>query len=196
MSRKVYVGTGSSKKVKNIYVGISGASRRVKSAYVGVGSSAKKFWPIQFKWARYSVSTQTYYTESRDNGREFYSSTTGGAIPYMPNAYSSYSFNSSDGSYSLSNIFGIAFRIGTRQYDSYCSYNGLYHLTSVTCSRTSSSTGQTRHSVSYFGEPMGAIPHTTDICGSFIDYVYSETRTAYPDNAQSGSYWYVYQGEA
>ena len=196
MSRKVYISTGASRKTVQMYLGVDNVARKIKCAYVGVSGSSKKFWPIHYKWARYNVSTETRYTESRGSTVQFYTATIWGGFPYMPLAYSSYSFNSTTGQFSFSGNVPIRYNDGTAMYNLYCSYNGNHHLSRVECNTSWSSTGQTSRKVTYYGEAMNANPYNITVQGSFIDYVYSETRTTYPDNAQSGSYWYVYQGEA
>lgn len=36
--------------------------------------------------------------------------------------------------------------------------------------------------------------YSNESCGSYIDKVTSTSRYTYPDNSNSGSYWYIYQG--
>lgn len=193
MAKFVYIGATSARRVSSLYIGISGSARRITKAYVGVSGSAKQFWPRSYKWARYSVNTETRYRETRDGTSRFYNS-SGSAYPYMPPAYASYSFNDSTGAFSLTGSqVSVTFRTGRVNYDAYCQYNNrLYHLSYTNCSSISGM-GQTTRTVEYYGEYMYAIQYQVTSQGSFIDYVYADSRNTYPDNAQSGSYWYVFQ---
>lgn len=44
MAKAIYVGTGSARKAKALYLGVSGKARAVKKVYVGVSGKARLAW--------------------------------------------------------------------------------------------------------------------------------------------------------
>ena len=215
MSRKIYISTGTSRKIKQLYIGSGNVSKRIKAAYIGVGNSARKFWPILYVWNRYTVNEtvqHTPYIRSQENmefkrnaefgqysliytydtyvyDRNFLYRLQRGerfpnpdAIDELPNGTVFYSFGSWV-NITGGMVYGILAGFGNNtQYTNtemweFVKVSGTYGGTVTR--KIHSSTKQTITSA-----------------GSYIDQVTSENRSAYPDNAQSGSYWYVYQGEA
>ena len=197
MARRIYLGNGSARNVKSLYIGVNGSARRIKAAYIGSGNTARKFWPHGYVWNRYEIDSVTKYRESISQSRtELYSRSTTGGSPYMPPLYNSYTFNESTGTYSGA---GGSFT-PSRATQSISGYllqsnypNG--HVVYIEYRSSSTPSGR-RQSVSYEGYRFTTSSYSEDVQGSYIDQVTSENRNAYPDNGISGSYWYVYQGEA
>ena len=65
MARRIYIGTGTARKVKAAYIGSGNVARKIVKGYVGVSNQAKQFWPIQYVWNRYSIKTTTKYSYTR-----------------------------------------------------------------------------------------------------------------------------------
>ena len=215
MSRKIYIGTGTSRRIRQLYVGSGNVARRVKAAYVGVGGSARKFWPILYKWNRYEVNSTVQYTpyvrsdEVIEFGRwtEFgqysliYSYDTyvyGGNFLYR--LYSGERFPDPDCVDDLPN--GTTFYA----FEYWVGYNGgsLSYIRADFGLNSSATDGTMVEFIKQSGSYGGTVrrrihtysKQTVTSAGSYIDQVTSENRNAYPDNGVSGSYWYVFQGEA
>ena len=197
MSRKIYIGTDVSKKIKALYVGSGDIAHKIKSAYIGVNDVAHKFWPISYKWNRYTVESVTKYREGLSESRtDLYSRSSTGGFPYMPPLYNSYTFNELTGEYTGTG--GSFTPNNTTQSVSGYLLQSNYTKGYVVYieSRSSSTPSGTRRSVTYEGYRFTTSSYREDAQGNYIDQVTSENRNAYPDNGISGSYWYVYQGEA
>ena len=61
MSKVIYWGGGTSRKVKKVYLGINGSSRKVKKGYIGVNGKAQLFYSSGRIWKKYTTNeTLTY----------------------------------------------------------------------------------------------------------------------------------------
>ena len=217
MSKKIYIGTSSlSRKCTKLYVGVNGQARTIKAGYIGYGNVAKKFYPVSYRWARYSISYNTSYTPiivSEDTigfGRncEFgqysliYTYTSGynsGVNNYLYWLSRGDRYPNPDMIDDLSNgtvFYTFEHWIGTN------SGNVSYIRADFGLNSQISNTRMvefTKISGSYGGTLRrrihGSTKQQTPTMGSYVDTVQSESRNAYPDNGVSGSYWYVFQGE-
>lgn len=200
MAKLVYCGnSGVSKKVGKIYIGSGNTSHKVKKGYIGVNNTSKIFFGEAFLWKKYNCTTTTVYIYNRytvttsyvwdyeqtshsppgrmtTSQRTWYRVSTAGIINPSTGTWST------RGTYSLGSSSASPGWIGASRnpstiYD--CSSNSqqpsggylfLYYL-SRTAVRESGGSSQ----------------------GSYIDQITVSSKI-YPDNGQSGSYWYVYQG--
>ena len=197
MARRIYIGTGTARKVKAAYIGSGNVARKIVKGYVGVGNQAKQFWPIQYVWNRYEVDSITKYRDGLASyTSDLYDQITGGAWPYRPVLFNSYIFNTATGEYTGSGGYW------TPDYESKSVSGYLIqpnyrrgHVTHIQFDQMWSSTGSTTYYLKYTGYQFNPTQYQENIQGSYIGQVKSENRSAYPDNGVSGSYWYVYQGE-
>lgn len=204
MAKRIYLGNGSARNVKSLYIGVNGAARRIKAGYIGSSNIARRFWPKGYIWNYYTVSN-VY----RDMGwhRGFYSMYYMGTYQLA----SAYTFNANTGMYTIN-----ASSIKTYHYeyeidDDYKYGYQLYftdaddthqnpYFNEIECSAGTFSFiyGIRKTGDSYTDHVFSR--HESELqdqqIGSYIGQVTSENRNAYPDNGISGSYWYVYQGEA
>ena len=61
MPKGLYIGDGTSKKVKRVYFGESAVSRKVKKGYIGIDGAAKLFFSGATVWKKYNtVETHTH----------------------------------------------------------------------------------------------------------------------------------------
>lgn len=197
MAKRIYIGTGTARNVNSLYIGVNGSAIRVSAAYIGSGSTAHKFWPISYKWNRYTVESVTKYREGLSESRtDLYSRSSTGGFPYKPPLYNSYAFNELTGEYTGT---GGSFTPNntTQSVSGYLLQSNYTkgHVVYIE-SRSSSTPSGTRRSVTYEGYRFTTSSYREDAQGNYIDQVTSENRNAYPDNGVSGSYWYIYQGEA
>lgn len=204
MAKRIYLGNGSARNVKSLYIGVNGAARRIKAGYIGNANIARKFWPKGYIWNYYTVSN-VYRDVGWYGG--YYSIHLYGTFQLA----SAYTFNRNTGMYTIS-----ASNIKTYQYlyeiDEEYEYGYELYFTDaddtgqnpyfeeIECSAGTFSsiyeiqkTGKMQHDHTFSR-------HRSELqdqqIGSYIGQVISENRNAYPDNGISGSYWYVYQGEA
>ena len=56
MSKGIYWGGGTSRKVKQVYIGNGNTARKVVKAYIGVNGVAKQFWPSVYTWIKYEIT--------------------------------------------------------------------------------------------------------------------------------------------
>ena len=200
MARRIYIGTGTARKVKTAYIGSGNVARKIVKGYVGVGNQAKQFWPIQYVWNRYRISTVIRYTENQTG--ILYTVPNYTAIYGSHSAGDSYTFNSSNGTFLINNVQEWDMSYGPRLVV----YAGTVDYSSRAVNSFDASSGRlytviypieinldNRGHVSLY--QINTSQQSSQVQGSYIDQVRSENRSAYPDNGVSGSYWYVYQGE-
>ena len=75
------MGGGTSRKVKQVYIGNGNTARKVVKGYIGVNGIAKQFWPSIYTWIKYQVkyttlTSTTAYGTFRDPIHEISWSTT------------------------------------------------------------------------------------------------------------------------
>ena len=199
MSRKVYISTGTSRKTLQLYLGVGNVARRVRSAYIGVDGSARKFWPVYHIWYRYSVSYTTVYSIYWNR---YLSNGVNNVMAYYYTVCTGFTLNQ-DGTFTLSGQTTTRYNYGTRYATAVTISNSCIEYVNGPAGTYSISQPVYRvylHSTSFnvSTAARGEISTSQGSAqqGSYIDQVTDENRTAYPDNGQSGSYWYVYQGEA
>ena len=199
MARRIYIGTGTARKVKTVYIGSGNAARKIVKGYVGVGNQAKQFWPLQHVWNRYSIKTTTKYSYTRTEILR----NMNAIIGLTTNSYGAraFEFDDATGLFTISNRISIDNRDYGTWYGTAYTYNSNSNILSVfECDigsfdtiydlwNTYASNGDSLWQ--YRATESG----TTQSQGDYIDQVKSENRSAYPDNGVSGTYWYVYQGE-
>ena len=199
MARRIYIGTGTARKVKAAYIGSGNVARKIVKGYVGVSNQAKQFWPIQYVWNRYSIKTSTIYSYTRTTVLRNMNALIG--ITSSSYGARNFEFNEITGLFTLSNSISIDYQdygtwYGTDYtYNSetdilsklYCDIGSFDTIYSLYLSRSAASDILQRYQASE--------PEISQSQGDFIDQVRSENRSAYPNNGVSGSYWYVYQGE-
>lgn len=218
MAKKLYIGASLvAHKAKQIYLGSGNVAHRIVAGYIGVSGTARKFYPSGYLWNRYSVSYTTSHTpiivseDTIDFGRncEF------GQYSLVYSYTSGYSSSSNNYLYWLERGDRIP---NPREIDDLSNGTVFYALESWIGmnsgnvsyiradfglnSRVSDwrMTEFTKLSGSYGGTLRrrihGSVKQSIPAIGSYIDQITSENRNAYPDNGVSGSYWYVFQGEA
>ena len=208
MSRKIYIGTDVSKKIKALYVGISGSSRRIKSAYIGVNGLARKFYPYLYHWNQYSlqfvylydkytikyqnVASLIYYGTGRlDSGWSVLNDSIGARTM---------SFDRYTGLITLSDIFTIsssstiykdwwATSLNKDMLNMYYTgcVAGTYEANQVyDCIDTGSVTAIAQvPSVEWSQEA---------IAGDYIERIVTTSSSTYPSNGMYNGYWYISRG--
>lgn len=215
MSKKLYVSsTGVSHKTAKLRVGINNVSRNVVKGYIGVNNVAKQFWPDEpiYVWNRYNIVPEYKYSVT-------YMHNTGYPYEYIcswgkktSGSFAKFaSFDPNTAKITLSNI-------QTYDYDWLCDNTSMTVMFAyITTYNTEKPLNVSPNEVYSTGASEGTFSqwyqigissgrHMTFhvpviksyindyIQGSYIDQVMSKTRSAYPDNGMSGSYWYVYAG--
>ena len=204
MSRKIYIGTGTSRKIRQLYIGSGNMARRIKAAYVGVSGTSKKVWPMLYVWNRYTINSNVWY-------EEYISSEKNVTIRNKARVHrriSSYNYISTSGAFGLFNYTASGYEYisdlpnGTTIY---CGYSGDIFISNNTVSFIDcNETGSFVQLHDFYKLNSSTLRYrihdsqrkSSASIGSYVDQVFSENRSAYPDNGQFGSYWYVYQGEA
>ena len=200
MARRIYIGTGTARKVKTAYIGSGNVARKIVKGYVGIGNTAKRFWPnLQYIWNRYSIKTSTIYSYTRTTVH----SNMNALIGITSSSYGarSFEFDETTGLFTISNSTSIDYQDKGTWYGTDYTYNSeAQWVSKFYCDIGSFDTiyglyisGSAADDIlwRYRATESG----TTQSQGDYIDQVRSENRSAYPDNDVSGSYWYVYQGE-
>ena len=162
---------------------------------------AKLWWSADpvYVWNRYSVYYPTYYDVIKWSG--VISGAVNGCAARRDPICENYVINS-DGSFTLSGEVSTRYNPGTFYITDYTTNSNESVIKSVTGEAGTYPAGTPLYSVylhstsfavssiseAKIGQVTGAAQQ-----GSYIDQVTSLSRSAYPDNAQSGDYWYVYQ---
>ena len=189
MAKRIYIGTGTARNVRSLYIGVNGSARRIKAGYMGNANAARKFWPKGYMWNYYSIQYQ--YNEIHGESSKYNHSAAYGTWQYTTSWY----IDNSTG------VFVVT-QVNTASYFNDIPYGA--RVTGYEWGGTSCTVGN--HSVMYeFYEIQVGGTYRSSITlqlntsnpqiGSHIGQIISENRNAYPDNGISGSYWYIYQGE-
>lgn len=186
MSKNFYIGNGNiAREGQDIYVGIDGVARKVKSGYVGVNGKARKFWPSTiYVWKRYTtVEKPVYtYTTSSANAGIWYDA-NGSVFIHNLN-----SFDTTTGEWAYVRVSRPT-SVGTNWFDGPLT-TVIYHANGRVTSG-----GDDTYTVRYDKIAISQDTGRTQLVqGIYIDQVFSENPSQYPQNGVSGSYWYVYQG--
>lgn len=200
MARRIYIGTGTARKVKTAYIGSGNVARKIVKGYVGVSNQAKQFWPnLQYIWNRYSIKTSTIYSYTRTQILRNMNALIG--ITSSSYGARHFEFDEITGLFTLSNSISIDYQDRGTWYGTDYTYNSETKILSkFECENGSFNTIYGLE-ISYsaandtLSRYQASEPEITQSQGDYIDQVRSENRNAYPDNGVSGSYWYVYQGE-
>lgn len=212
MSKKLYVSSaGVSHKTTKLRVGINNVSRNVVKGYIGVNNVAKQFWPDEpiYVWNRYNADPKYTYSLSYRSPR-YYNATwdynTSGSLAW------SGSFDSSTGLITLSDIETYDYDWLIRNTNMTLKYAYIIDYDTKYSLGTSPNEvyGTTASEGTFSNWYMIGLASTNNLMefnvasvtssingyskGDRIDQVTSKTRSAYPDNGMSGSYWYVYAG--
>lgn len=213
MARKIYIGSsGSSRNVSNIYIGVSGVARKVIKGYVGANDVAKKFYGLQYVWKRYTIEIINTYEQTTERYANFrYITAAASQSGKLPTRCE---FDASTGRFALSNLGTVEIREDGFTSDYYTTkvnieyYDNAGYMTSFSVIKEGVYDGPIYHIEArrYYWPSMNtesnvdiytsSITSSVQSAGTYLTDVYSENRNAYPDNGISGSYWYVYQGEA
>ena len=182
MSKNAYIGIGGkAREGQELYVGIGGRARKVVAGYVGVNGKARKFWPstIIYVWNRYSIEIQSSVYEGKvvyqsdikhctDDDKIYQDYYISGTSVVLTNPYSGYL--SDDENYSGYYVPKRGQSCVLRfDHEDWNNGDNIYQVIALLVKQT-----QTQ--------------------GSYIDQVFSENSSQYPQNGIQGSYWYVYQG--
>lgn len=220
MSKNVLVGVdGLAREAENLWVGVDGKARRVKSAYVGVNGVARKFWPkIVYVWNRYSINYNIVETFQRKYyGSNYYYSyilrNVSGNLVYRygtTTQQTAWPFNivSKSNLYVNNTVYvstGAFFAVSPVEYEvgenpPLSWYVIRENGTSLVRGRLyydnppNSSTNSVYVALGELSEPGLYRINRQASQGSYVGQVTSENPNTYPQNGQSGSYWYVYQG--
>lgn len=207
MAKKIYIGASSvAHKVKQLYIGSGNVAHRIKVGYIGVGGTARKVFPSGYVWNRYNVTNVvTYYEQwlARANYDIVSDSETIGRL-------GGYRFDSQNGHFIItsndivtSNVERIRNLPNNTTF--YVGYENDISITSGNVNWIRGTTTGSFVQINIFTKSSDYMLHwekygvgrtSNQTPGAYIDQVTSENRNAYPDNGISGSYWYVYQGEA
>ena len=177
------MGGGTSRKVKQVYIGNGNTARKVVKAYIGVNGTAKQFWPsIQYKWNRYSIAwgTTSYTADEIYIGSEVYANRSN-RLPAIVDGLFDTDGMALD---SLSGVIPGVIRV-------------INATRTMCCIRTDYRDGYFRVSggrLSVYHETM-TVYTPVETQGELIDTITASSPDAYPTNGVSGDYWYVYQGE-
>lgn len=203
MSKKIYVGVDNkAKQVKTFYVGINNTARKIKKAYVGVNNTARQIWPgIVYTWKRYTINEITEYIWKRYKDNVSYTYTYS---EKDNDVYGSLTMNGSATVYrfpELDKTKGAYYGDRSCTVKQFCETYDLGWMikyqgatTSYCCGQggyTKSGNNYTFHYSQYWTVEK-KIKGTNHSKGSYIDDVRSTSRSAYPDDARNGSYWYNY----
>ena len=235
MSKNIYWGGGTSRKVKRVYLGINGVSHKVKKGYIGDDTgkarlfySSGRVWKkytlaIQYNWNKYNLATvedvvegSRHYKIARGYYGDWYLF-TGTTYTFKDGLYylSSYRLIEGPGRYNpgdqwASSRYGLsdgyAYAVKTSEgtnsgspwmvetenrsgeEDSYfaigeASSGGVWDINA----------GFYYLKENRFGDIRYPFHTTTQGQGSLVGTVASKQQNAYPQNGQSGRYWYVYR---
>lgn len=191
MARRIYLGSSNSaRRISNMYIGVSGRSRQIIKGYIGINGAARQFYPA-YAWKKYEIETTSKYESyvSQDTVRCYDRTVTGSTQvveAVYPNCYTSYKFDENTGRYTYSGSRKPNYAMGQFvNVTGGCYYSG-YRITSTLTSR-----GAYETDCVMMGRRMLSRQVTTQTQGSYIETVFSDSSTAYPDNGVSGNYWYV-----
>lgn len=206
MSKKLYIGNNSlAVSVPKLYIGVGNSSKKILKGYVGVNGLAKQFYGIQYRWAKYNLnsSTKTSYQEDPESTDTVTKVATNQWT--KSSVTSSYRFSTSTGQFTLSGSLSG----GLTWYDSFSGYcNTVYQWRAQFqgCTASTSTTDTQIHWVSIPAESSSScrwriinrksVTETVYSRGTYIEDVYADNQSAYPNNTHDGKYWYVYLGEA
>lgn len=146
----------------------------------------------RYVWNKYNRNSKTTYSErTRSSSASFKTS-----VPGSFTGYTGCSFNSNNGTFSLSGATSVtvynqtAQNLGTHYRKSGSSV--LYGNWTAQMDNDDINNGKT--TISCSGTEHYAVSSTSYIKGSLIGPVSAAKNGKYPNNNYSGSYWYVYQG--
>ena len=200
MSRKIYISAGTSRKIKQSYIGSGNVSRKIKAAYIGIDGHARKFWPAIYKWARYSLQLMYIYdkhaTSYRNVGSVYYEgvgTNSGWAFSGVIGA-KTMTFDKYSGLFTLSDIYTVNTDYGDSWFATSYS-NGYLGYTSTASAGTFDRIYQCSNSPGWGASiSISNVSWSSEaIAGNYIEEVAS-TSQSYPSNGQSGNYWYIYKG--
>lgn len=210
MAKKVYVGVNNvAKNVKSIYVGVNGVARRVTKIYVGDANGKARLCyqyaqpVITYKWNRYALAINNdpsvvKYTIGTNNSSNIYDITFTRNTAHSPtncNWYDAGSYGIDEVCEGIDSNGTIIFNDApedediqrnsparTERTDCYFYYypDNQYYYVSLTAS---DSGGYSYGNVYHMVKPSGSATAVT-----------STDPNAYPQNGQSGKYWYTYVG--
>lgn len=205
MSRKIYIGTGISKKINSLYVGVSGISRKVKSAYIGVNGISHKFYPYLHYWNQHSLQVvylyDKYTIKYQNVADVIYYGTGSLNRNWSPLTRSvgarTMTFDKYTGLFTLSDIYTLtsmnyqswwATSLNTDRLNMYytgCAA-GTYEASQVyKCLDTGSAAFAQRPEVTWSQEA---------IAGDYIEQIVSTSSSTYPSNGIYNGYWYISRG--
>lgn len=187
MAHEVYVGieSGLSRNIDKIYVGDnSGISRKVRRGYVGDSEGkARLFYASIYVWNRYSVNYRYVYGYTVESHSE-YRLGTETVICYIItlNNYNRYT-----GDWNNQRRTDISPSIVGKWILTERNGSSAYYITRVPYESGGYNARYTKTA------RMRQLDTQEASQGTYIDQVESENPSAYPNNGQSGNYWYVLQ---
>ena len=206
------MGGGTSRKVKRVYLGVNNVSHKVKKGYIGDESGkARLFYSNGRVWKKYfATPNYTYYWNRYDTILQYswdkcevtsnitqtslgrrYTIYTDGFWTTSHQRYEPF-FGFSNGKFYLT---GGTFTYDNDDHNGYFIQEGheevLYYSPGGIRSYGGGASGDRYYQLG----DSGNIRFTgTEAAGTVIETVTSENSSEYPNNGQSGGYWYRYTG--